>query len=166
MTIDSRRSNETTELAHDAEAGDASRVTALETELRGVRRRLAVREKALAVLNRRLLKLERGENGAGGMVRALGSDYARIQDLSAEVESDVAQIQRLAAGVASGEARSQALSAEVALDEAQIQALSAEGASLREANRVLQEELFWLRNSRVYRWSGPVRGAYHKVRRR
>jgi chromosome segregation ATPase len=121
-----------------AKSGDAPGAAALQAKLRAVKRKLEVREQALAVLNRRLLKLERGENGAGGMVRAMGTEYVQIQDLSAEMESD----------------------------ETQIQTLSAEVASLREANRALQEELFWLRNSRVYRWSGPVRSVYHKVRRR
>jgi DNA repair exonuclease SbcCD ATPase subunit len=132
--------------------GDAPGTAGLQVKLRAVKRKLEVREQALAVLNRRLLQLERGENGVGGIARALGSEYVRIQDLSAEVESDEAQIQRLSAALASGESR--------------IQALSAEVASLREANHALQQELFWLRNSRVYRWSGPVRNAYHKVRRR
>ena len=125
-----------------AQSGDAPGAAALQAKLRAVKRKLEVREQALAVLNRRLLKLERGENGVGGMVRAMGGEYVQILDLSAEVESDESQIRGLSAALAS--------------DEAQIQALSAEVASLREANHALQEELFWLRNSRVYRWSGPV----------
>ena len=44
-------------LAVDAKTGSNSRVPALEAEVRAGRRRLAAREKALSVLNRRLVQL-------------------------------------------------------------------------------------------------------------
>lgn len=42
----------------------------LEIEVRGLRHKLALREEALAALNRRLLVLEHGGNGRSGVERA------------------------------------------------------------------------------------------------
>jgi len=93
--------------------GEIQAAAGLQASLRAVRRQLAVREQALAVLNRRLLRLESGEIDQGGT-----------------------------------------------------ETMAAEVASLSEANRALKEELYWLRHSRVFRWSSPLRKAYHTVRRR
>jgi cell division protein FtsB len=47
--------------------------------------------------------------------------------------------------------------------EGEIAALRAELASIRDANRQLEEELFRLRNGRVFRWSRPAAMLYHQL---
>jgi chromosome segregation ATPase len=112
-------------MATDTELDDGGKVLALDREVRSLRRRLAQREQMLAGLNRRLLQLERGDNGLSGMQRA--------------------ELRGPAAGHPS---------------------LQAELASVKDANRALQEELYWLRHSKVFRWSRPARKVYHVLRRR
>ena len=70
-------------MSRDTELDDHSRIRTLEAEVRSLRQRLGQREQLLTTLNRRLLQLERGENGISGMERAeaggLLSDYQYLQ---------------------------------------------------------------------------------------
>lgn len=57
------------DMSDQTEFGDDPRVRTLEAEVRALRQRLAQREELLKVLNRRLLQLERGENGDSQALR-------------------------------------------------------------------------------------------------
>ncbi|MDQ6837340.1 MAG: hypothetical protein M3137_03085 [Actinomycetota bacterium] len=56
------------------------RIYDLEVETRALRRKLAQREAALAVLNRRLLVLERGGTGVSGVSRVDEERTASVED--------------------------------------------------------------------------------------
>ena len=62
---------------------------ALETELRDLRQRLAVRERSLAEMNRRVAQLERGGTGVAemsGLTVRNGELEAQNRELSAEID--------------------------------------------------------------------------------
>jgi hypothetical protein len=61
-------------MSEDTKLDDDTRVRTLEAEVRTLRQRVDQREQLLKVLNRRLLQLERGENGISGMERAETED--------------------------------------------------------------------------------------------
>ena len=56
-------------MSDQTELGDDPRVRTLEAEVRALQQRLGQREELLKVLNRRLLQLERGENGDSQALR-------------------------------------------------------------------------------------------------
>lgn len=56
-------------MSDQTEFGDDARVRTLEAEVRALQQRLGQREELLKVLNRRLLQLERGENGDAQALR-------------------------------------------------------------------------------------------------
>ncbi|MGA2521517.1 MAG: hypothetical protein ABSG81_11955 [Acidimicrobiales bacterium] len=58
-------------------AADGTRIRTLESEVCALEQRLEQREALLKDLNRRLLQLERGENGMAGMERAGFGDVAQ-----------------------------------------------------------------------------------------
>jgi len=71
----------------DTELIDATRIRALETEVSTLRQRLDQRERLLKELNRRLLQLERGENGMSGVERAdVGQVLVENQVLHEQLE--------------------------------------------------------------------------------
>jgi predicted nucleic acid-binding Zn-ribbon protein len=69
-------------MSNDFSKGDALRLRTLEAEVLTLNQRLDQRERLLKTLNRRLLELERGENGAAGAERAATSEIVKdIQTL-------------------------------------------------------------------------------------
>jgi len=118
-------------------SGDA-RVRTLETEVRALRQRLEQREQMLAVLNRRLLQLERGENGSSGMDRAetglLLSQNHELLEANGELHEQNGLLrQRLHV--------------------------------LDEENAGLHEQLKLMRDTKLFRWSSPARDVYARLRR-
>jgi hypothetical protein len=83
-------------MADEIEVEDGSRVRTLEAEVRFLQQRLDQREQVLKELNRRLLQLERGENGISGMERAeTGRLVSEIQALHQENQNLREQLGRL-----------------------------------------------------------------------
>jgi len=107
-----------------AKAGDDGALLALEMQVRALGRQLAQRDEALGLLNRRLLRLERGEDSLPAL-----SDVG-IGDLAAHVLL-----------------------------------LRAQMSSLHDENDALRNELHWLRNSKIFRWSRPFREPFYATRR-
>ena len=122
----------------DAPSAHNAEPVVLEAQLGALRRQLNQRENALAVLNRRLLQLERGQNGALGVERA-----TRLAPTSEPHPL---------------EAVNQALTTEN-------EALSAQVRALTTDNECLREELQRMRNTRLFRWAAPARGGYARIRR-
>jgi phage protein D len=80
-------SNETV-VATDAEPGEGSAVLAVEMQIRALKRQLAQREQALALLNRRLLRLERGEDSLPAVSEVgVGDMAAHVLLLRAQMSS-------------------------------------------------------------------------------
>jgi hypothetical protein len=69
------------DMSDQTEFGDDPRVRTLEAEVRALQQRLGQRESLLKVLNRRLLQLERGENGDSQALRDENSQLHEQLDL-------------------------------------------------------------------------------------
>jgi len=75
-------------MADQYRPAEGARIRELEAEVCSLEQRLEQRERMLKDLNRRLLQLERGENGIAGMDRAdLGQVAAENQALQQELDS-------------------------------------------------------------------------------
>jgi len=75
-------------MAEDSFVSENNRVRMLESEVLALQQKLDQREETLRQLNRRLLQLERGENGVSGMERAeVGQLIATIEALENELGS-------------------------------------------------------------------------------
>jgi hypothetical protein len=77
-------------MGHPSDQEEGSRL-GLETELRDLRQRLAVRERSLAEMNRRVVQLERGGTG----VAEVSSLTVRNGELEAQNRELAAEIDRL-----------------------------------------------------------------------
>lgn len=67
-------------MSDQTELGDDPRVQTLEAEVLALRQRLGQREEVLKVLNRRLLQLERGENGGSQVLQDKNSNLRQELD--------------------------------------------------------------------------------------
>lgn len=77
-------------MSSEADRDDVSRL-ALETEVRELRQRLAVREQALADLNRRVVQLERGGSGVAD-ISVLIVRNQELEDRARELEAELARV--------------------------------------------------------------------------
>lgn len=116
---------------HQRQGDEHAERHAIEVEVRQLRERLALRERVLAQLNRRLLELERGD------FSVTSPTYARLQTLRQQLQVATQQIADLESTLA--DQRS-------------------------EAARV-ERELAAMRQTKLFRWSAPLRAVYGLVGR-
>jgi regulator of replication initiation timing len=140
----------------ETEAGSLrSQVGSLQTEL-------GSREAEVASL---LAEVRSLQTELGAREAEVASLLAEVRSLQTELGSREAEVASLRAEVRSLQTELGSRQAELSSRQAELASREAELASMQDANRTLQEELHWLRNSRVFRWSRPVRKAYHGLLR-
>ncbi len=140
-------------------AGDSS--TELSTSWLGVAERLMLDAESSneELRNLRVSVLPRLEGEASSLRSQVGS-------LQAELGSVLATLSSCEAEGASLLAEAESLRTELGSRQAEVVSLLAEVGSVRDTNGALQEELHRLHNSKLFRWSRPVRRAYRLLRRR